>query len=169
MAQRERSSTITGSEVTAPPSSSWNPFSSKGGMSPSPPSSASSVRSLRKRHSFFGRSNSDASRSRKGSTPQSSISEEDPQQEQTPPRCNTSLSTQQPRRRLTEPLQSIRNSIFGGHRTDGTQTSKEEAQSRTSQPSSGNGSCSAVPNWSRQHFSTKEDCKSKREIGLCVC
>ena len=159
MEQRERASTLNSLGRHGSQSSSWMPFSSNHTMSNSPPSSASSIRSLRKRHSFFGRSSSDASRSRKLSTPQSSISE-DQEVQDIPSRPNTALSTEQPRRRLTEPLESLRNSIFGGRKNEAVPASKEQHNSTTSgEPTTDAQFSSGVPSWSREHFRTKEDCK----------
>ena len=158
MAHRERPSTRGDSADRSPPTTSWTPFATNH----SPQSSASSVRSLRKRHSFFGRASSDASRSRKLSIlPSSSISEE-AQQGQAPPRSNTALDTEQRRRRKTEPLESLRNSIFGSRRTPVPSGPRDRGDSNTlplrplredDEPNS------AVPRWSREHFRTKEDCK----------
>ena len=163
MDSRERSSTFAG---FVPSSRQWTSVSNNNAMSNGPPQSSassirttSSIRSLRKRHSFFGRSNSDASRTRKPNGYHSSTPSQDLREEQTLSRSPTTLSTDT-HRSTTETLVSIRNSIFGGRKNLQSPEPIERTPSNTSRPSSRNGSfASAVPNWSRQHFSTKEDCR----------
>lgn len=139
MSSRERSSTYNGPGEVAPQSDSWSVFSEK-----------PSLRSLRMRRSFFGRSNSDAGLSRRIPNSQSKTSGQEQSQEQIPPRPNTSLSIEPTRRKRTESLETIRNSIFGGRKNRERENSNT---SNTSRPSSRSDQLQSAT------FKSEDDCK----------
>ena len=147
MALRDRSSTLNGSRGPAPTAGSFSPLGS----------SASSTRSLRMRRSFFGRSNSDAGLLRRIANQPATQSISEAQKEQLPPRPSTSLSIESMRRRKTDPLETIRNSIFGGRKSKEREDSNASGGAR---PSSRNGESSdAMLSNSREHFRSEDDCK----------
>ncbi|KAK5120018.1 hypothetical protein LTR85_007094 [Meristemomyces frigidus] len=75
---------------------------------------------------------------------------------QPPPRPGTALS--ETRRRKTEPLESIRNSIFGGRKKSSPPSSRDNAASFASRPSSRNGDAVATePILPREVFRSEDD------------
>lgn len=160
MAPRGRSNTDGDLMGGMEDSSNGSPSSIYNGKTKSIKSSASSIRSLRKRHSFFSRSSSDAGRGRKLNPIHTSTSSEDStqeQSEQTTARPRTALSTDQSSiRSRSQPFESLRASLFSSRRNGPTVPTRERADSSTLPAAM----ASAVPAWSREHFSNKDDCKS---------
>lgn len=116
-------------------------------------SETSSLNGLRKRSSLFGRSQSDAGSMRRATatshTPKSSLSSVRLGEEAVRP---TPANTTESRRRKTDPLQSIRDSIFGGK--------KKPSRDATDAPSSRPGSSGAAQvQHADRFFDTEEDCK----------
>ena len=156
MALRGRSNTFGDMNGSTADSSGSSPSSTKDSKAHPPGSSASSIRSLRKRTSFFGRSSSDAGRGRKLNPLHSATPSQDSTHEQIPLRPRTALSTDQSSLRgRSQPLETIRNSIFGGRKIGSTASTRDRADSSTLGPAV----ASAVPTWSREHFMNSEDCK----------
>lgn len=112
---------------------------------------------VRKRHSFFGRSNSDASHMKRAPALHSTVSSQS-REAQNPPRPGTALS--ETRRRKTEPLQSIRNSIFGGRKMATPPDSRGNSSPHPSRPASRSGKDSTTESTlPREHFRTEGDCE----------
>ena len=156
MALRGRSNTFGDMNGSAADSSSSSPSSTKDIKSHPPGSSASSIRSLRKRTSLFGRSSSDAGRPRKFIPLHSATPSLDSTQEEIPARPRTALSTDQSSlRSKSQPFETIRNSIFGARGNGSTASTRARADSSTLGPPV----ASAVPTWSREHFTNAKDCK----------
>jgi hypothetical protein len=162
MASRGRANTA-GDMIGGGTDSSNSPPSSKGRPSGS---SASSIRSLRQRHSFFGRSSSDAGKARKSKPLHGPTLSQESTDEQIPPRPRTAFSTDQSSiRSRSKPLETIRDSIFGGrwNASSVPKPTRERADSSTLPMAS------AVPTWSPAHFSNKDECKSSRWYNEAYC
>ena len=157
MALRERSNTAGNRMRNTVDSSDSSPSSTPRSNAHPPSSSASSIRSVRKRYSFFGRSSSDAGKARKHLPPHSSTPSQDSIQEKSPSRPSTALSSDQSSiRSSSRPFETIRDSIFGGRRNGPPVSTRGRADS-SALPGA---FASAVPTWSPEHFSNKDDCKS---------
>jgi hypothetical protein len=157
MALRERSNTAGHMMVNDVDSSDSSPSSTTKSNVYPPGSSASSIRSVRKRYSFFGRSSSDAGRARKHLPPHSSAPSQDSTQDKIPLRPSTALSSDQSSvRSNSKPFETIRDSIFGGRRNGPNVSTRARADS-SALPGA---FASAVPTWSPEHFINKDDCKS---------
>ena len=156
MASRGRSSTLDKMRGHAPQGSRLNESSS----SSRPPSFGSSMRNVRKRHSFFGGSSSDASSARNFPVQHpATYSQPSTQVQHTPARPPTAMSSDQSYRRKAEPLESIRNSIFGARKKPSGPTSRYRGDSNTL-PFARNGRFSPEAlQWSREHFRSEEECK----------
>lgn len=138
----------------------WQPHQQQNiAGSSTPQSDTASLRSVRKRASFFGRSNSDASSMRRApAISHSTKASFSARVDDIASRPGTSASAES-RRRKTEPLQSIRDSIFGGKKK--AAAARERAESVTSRPSSRGaqvvlGATAPRPN----QFRSEEDCES---------
>jgi hypothetical protein len=129
-------------------SKAWTPFAKDSDASP-PRSSAASVRSLRKRTSFFfGRSRSDASSSRQSAPTRPATAKESDDIPQLP----HGQPEDQPRRK-TEPLDATRTSILGTRKQKPISTSQERSDSKTLLPKRNDSVASST-----QSFKSQDEC-----------
>lgn len=113
-------------------------------------------RAMRKRHSFFGRSQSDAGGKATMPTLHSTMSSN--QSRPAPPsRPGTALS--ETRRRKTEPLEHIRNSIFGGRKKSSPPTSRDGSSVPAQRSPSRTDTLAMAESAPRESFNTEQDCK----------
>lgn len=134
MASRDRVEAghhATGSNAGNPSASRPSPPPSRTGIPRTPSDETASLHSVRKRASFFGRSNSDASSMRRGvassHAAKSSFSGIRVEGDVIRP---TTAASGEMRRRKTDPLQSIRDSIFGGKKKGAADGSSSRPGSR---------------------------------------
>ncbi|KAK3112543.1 hypothetical protein LTR53_011076 [Teratosphaeriaceae sp. CCFEE 6253] len=115
----------------------------------------SGQRRTSKRQSFFGRALSDAAPRRMPTLHSTMSSQSTPPQQPQPQRPSTALSAT--RRRKTEPLQQIRDSIFGGRKKASPPNSRDGASSTPElRPASRGGAL--LP---RDQFTSEDDCETK--------
>ena len=156
MALRKRSTTSTGSEAQ-PASRPWTSSSKTASLISPPQSSGSSMRSMRKRHSFFF--GSDTSSAPSLPTLRPSTSRQEDQREHSLTRPQSTLSGQR-RHRKTETLDSIRNSLFRSRKKEvSPPTRVERSVSNASLASARNTQIANESRWSREHFRTEDECE----------
>lgn len=153
------SNNATGHNARGADSSCTSPPPGRAGASRTLSSETASLHSVRKRASFFGRSSSDASSMRRAPatshSAKSSLSAGRPDSDA--PRPATSSSSGM-RRRKTDPLQSIRDSIFGGKKK-ASQDALDASSSRP--PSRGNEHLFQNDSANAQNFGSGEECESE--------
>lgn len=158
MASHERTTTLTGIRAYGHLHGSRGQQADDSDASASIKSSGTSLRSLRLRRSFFGRSSSDAGFARRKGNEKCEAEKAQERSAAAHEAYELLGLNEQPRRRpesrqKTEPLQSIRNSIIGGRK------GRERGDSNASKSSSQNSDVTnAAPSWSREHFRSEDDC-----------
>ena len=137
----------------------WNSHQqSPAGPSNSSRADSASLHSVRKRASFFGRSNSDASSMRRApATSHSTNPSFSGRVDDTAYRPSTASSSESGRRRA-ETLQSLRDSIFGGKKK--VAPARDRAGSLASRPSSrGTHAGTNNANMRPYQYRTEDDCR----------
>lgn len=122
-----------------------------------PSSRRGSPSAIRKRHSFFSRSSTGTANDGAAPTLHATMSSQNGRPRSPPTRPSTSMSGRV--RSKTEPLESFRNSIFGGRKKTASQQDRRIESSRLQSRSGASSQPEAT--YSREHFDTEDDCKSK--------
>ena len=120
----------------------------------SPPRTQNARNGVRKRHSFFGRSSTDTATSRPAPPLKSTMSTPRDAGSQPAARPTTGMSGES-RRRKTDPLDNLRQSMFGNRRKASVSNTVGQSSRASSRNEAG---VEALPSLTHEQFATKEEC-----------